>query len=322
MGASSKAVKLRSTNKIRVLVCSADPAESRRMVYFLNSNGFETSAVNNFEDLRDATLAFKPRVVIADLLLKGANAFEYLNFLRSEPRLAKTKVSTLIVSSHDLPHNVDEAFRRGASDYILRPVNYPDLLNRVVLHCREIKELEEPNKNDKEGTHWLLTEVLLTQALSDQPIEVTLHQLMRTASKKVGGIRASVIRTVTMTEASVIASNDDASVNGLKIDLNKYPEVRLVINTGRTIVIDDLANSRTLAAIKKATKTIRFNAMIVLPLFYRGTPFGVISMRFPENKKEIAESDVRFMEVLSKIVSLTLSAQDLKQISKFGLIPA
>ncbi|MEK6555845.1 MAG: GAF domain-containing protein, partial [Bdellovibrionota bacterium] len=109
---------------------------------------------------------------------------------------------------------------------------------------------------------------------------------------------------------------------GLQLDLAKYPEIQVVMNTGKMIAIENLENSRALKKIKTEIKTINFNSMIVCPILYRGKPFGVISVRLKDGQTKIREEDIHFVGVVAKIASLALNAADISKMTKFGLISA
>jgi transcriptional regulator with GAF, ATPase, and Fis domain len=198
---------------------------------------------------------------------------------------------------------------------------FPDLLNRVVMHCREQRELEPLTDADL-SAHWHMTELLLEQALQPAPVDEVMYKLMVMAARKIKGIRCSLVRTLTHSQGLVIASSDDRNVGGLNLDLTKYPEVQLVANTGKMIAIDNLENSRALKKIKSEFKTITFNSLIVCPIFYRHKPFGVLSMRMTPDKRKLTDEEIRFVDVVAKIISLSLSSQNIDQMTRFGLISA
>src|SRR5690606_20778523 len=134
---AAKKLKVRATVKLRMLVAEDDRQQARRLVDFFNQNGFECRAVSSGAEVKPLLINWKPNIVLADLLLPGMNAFEMLRYIKSEPALVKREIALIVMSSHNDPTNVNEAFKRGARDFIVRPYLYQDLLNRVVLQCRD-----------------------------------------------------------------------------------------------------------------------------------------------------------------------------------------
>lgn len=320
MGAEAK-IKTRAQVKVKLLIADDDRPQSRRLVDFFKQNGFDARAVYGGRELKASLINWRPDLVLCDLLLPQMNAFQLLRFVKDEPMVARQNMGVIVTSSHKDPENLDESFKRGARDFIVRPYLYQDLLNRVVLQCRDPREIK-PLTDQDVAAHWHLVDLILAQSLKKQSIEEALYSITQMLAKKLGGVRCSVIRTSTMSEGVVIASSDSADIAGLKLDLIKYPEVQLVVNTKKTVAIDNLSQSRALSGIKKALKDVSFNSMIVCPLYYNGHTFGVISMRMPETKKTLSDDDVRFMDMCSKIISLTLKSRNVEELSKWGLIPA
>ena len=321
MGAVKKKVKTRAQTPVKLLVADDDRAQAKRLVDFFKQNGFDARAVLGGRELKASLVNWKPDLVLCDLLLPQMNAFQLLTHIKNDPMFRRRNIGVLVTSAHKDPENLQEAFKRGARDFIMRPYLYQDLLNRVVLQCRDPREVKPPT-NKEMAAHWNLVDMILAQALKTESIEEVLYNITQMLAKKLGGVRCSIIRTSTVLEGVVVASSDDPNIAGLKLDLVKYPEVQLVVNTKRTVAIDNLSESRALSGIKKHLKDVSFNSMIVCPVYYGDHTFGVISMRMPEGNKTLSDDDVRFMDMCSKIASLALSTRSADELSHWGLIPA
>jgi DNA-binding response OmpR family regulator len=314
-------VKVRSTEKIRVLIADDDGQSSRRMQDLLSQNGFECRTTQNGTEAKKIMVAWRPKLVIADLLLPEANAFELLRFSQNEPSVRTQGIAIIVMSGHNNPENVREAYQRGARDYLTRPIMFQDLLNRVVFHCRDHREIDTKTLPGDPKDSLKIADLFVSQTLQNLKYEELLHSLTQMATLRVKGLRCSVVQHVTHEKGLVLASNDKKDIAGLNLDLKKYPEIQLVVNTGKTVVIDDLGESRALSQIKKEFKNISFNSMVVAPLYYHRKIFGVLSMRMPADRTHVETSDVLFLEFASKVISLYLSTQNPETISKYGLVP-
>jgi len=318
---AAKKLKTRATEKLKILIAEDDRQHSRRLVEFFHQNGFEARSAANGSDLKTIVTGWKPHMILADLLFPGLNALELLRYLKGEPSLIRSNIGVIVVFSHNDPTNVNKAFKLGAKDFIVRPYLYQDLLNRVVLQCRDPRFLKPVDENEG-AAHWNLVDLILVQALAREPVHQILFNITKMIAKKMDGVRCSVIRTTTLAEGRVVASSDDPSVTGLKLELVKYPEVQLVMNTKKTVAIDNLSTSRALKSIKENVRSISFNAMILCPVTYQGSLFGVLSLRLPENKRKLSTEELRFMDMASKIISLAISGRPLNELVMFGPISA
>jgi DNA-binding response OmpR family regulator len=284
-------------------------------------SGFETKAVANGIDAKKLIVNWQPRVLLVDMLLPGGNAFDILAFMQTDKVAETLDTAVIVMSGHNSDQNIKDAYMRGARDYMARPIQFQDLLTRLVFHCREVREIAEVNDDSTEALK--LADIVISQALQKLPFEDMLFQFARMAGLKLQSLRCSVVHYVTQDRGVVIASSDRRDIAGYPLDLRKYPEVQLVVNTGKTIVIDDLDQSRALSRIKTELKDISFNALIVAPIFCRGKPFGVFSVRMPPSTGgKLKDEDVRFIEYLGKVMSLYLATQNMQDLGRYGLISA
>ena len=81
----------------------------------------------------------------------------------------RRNIGVIVTSAHKDPENLQEAFKRGARDFVIRPYLYQDLLNRVVLQCRDPREVKPTNKET--AAHWNLVDMILAQALKPDSLE-------------------------------------------------------------------------------------------------------------------------------------------------------
>ncbi|MCB0407950.1 MAG: GAF domain-containing protein, partial [Bdellovibrionales bacterium] len=136
-----------------------------------------------------------------------------------------------------------------------------------------------------------------------------LFNLTKMVSLKVDGVRCSIIHVLDQQKGIVVVSNDDKAATGIQLDLNKYPEVLNVKNTGHLVAIENLEQSRELKPIRKLLREISFNSMIVCPVRRQGDVFGVLSLRMPPEKETVSDNEIRFVEIVGHVVSLLLDQE-------------
>ncbi len=310
------------TKKIKVLLADDDGQLSRRLADYITDHGFEVRISEKGSDAKLQILDWKPRYVLADMMLPEANAFALLDYVKSEDRLKHQTTHVLVMSGHNNTFNVQQALARGAKDYLVKPFRVEDILQRLVFHTRTFKHLLDLNRNEfastDEGSLMLhLTGLVLRQAIAGDSIPNILYNLTRMVAMKVDGVRCSIIHVASPTSGIVVVSNDDRSATGIELDLFKYPEVTNVTNTGVMIAIENIESSPDLKLIKGMLRDIMFNSMIVCPVTRYQKPFGVLSLRMPVEKTSITDNEMRFVEIVSHVVSLVLSNENSKDIDDF-----
>jgi DNA-binding response OmpR family regulator len=308
--------------KIRVLIADDDGQLSRRLADFIGQHGFDVRISANGNDAKKQIVEWKPRLVLADMMLPESNAIGILDMMNSEPRLRHQLTHVLVMSGHNSPANVKQALSRGAKDYLVKPFRVEDVLRRLVFHCRNYRQLQDLSRSEygavDEGSLLLhLTDLVLRQAITGDSIPNILFNLTKMVAMKVDGVRCSVIHAMDAVTGVVVVSSDNRSASGIQLDLNKYPEVTNVVNTGVMIAIENIDKTPELKLIKGLLREIMFNSMIVCPVSRYQKPFGVLSLRMPPERTSISDNEMRFVEIVSHVVSLVLSNENFKDIDNF-----
>lgn len=310
--------------RIKVLIADDDNQLSRRLADYINDRGFSAKVVSNGKDARAAIVEWRPRFILADLMLPDGNALSLIDFIKAEHSLRHTFMSVIVMSGHNVETNVRQSLNRGAKDYIVKPFRHEDMVKRLVFHSRSYKKLKELSSKDftrvDEASLMLhLTDLVLRQALGSTPLDEILYNLTRMVSMKMDGVRCSIIHCLDQQKGFVVTSNDDKNASGIQLDLYKYPEVLHVLNTQQLVAIENLKESSELRHVAEKVKDISFNSMIVCPVSRGGQAFGVLSLRMPPEKQTVSDNEIRFVEIVSHVVSLVLGNEMHKENEDFWL---
>ncbi len=96
----------------------------------LSREGYNVECVFNGEEALDIFPKFKPNLVLLDLRMPKVDGVEFLKRLKPAENYPKTKI--LVFSNYDDQREIDEAFRYGATRYILKAWSSPTELIKVV----------------------------------------------------------------------------------------------------------------------------------------------------------------------------------------------
>ena len=303
--------KNHNDQEIRVLVADDDGVLADRTVDFLRNNGFNARISRNGSEARSILLTWKPDYVIYDLLLPELNALQFLKYLGPEA-LGDEKIKVIVLSGHANQSNIRECMRLGALDYLVKPFKYIDLLSRLVLHKQTKRTVKEPAPteatSDQTAYYLHLTDLTLREALKNVAIDEVLFNMTRMVSLAAKAVRVSIVKCdYEARVGNVLASSDLRHVRDLNLDLGKYPEILYALKTGKLLAIENLAKDPAMAFVAKQNKSIQFNSMIVSPIFLGGAnPWGVLSARMSDTKIELSDSEIRFVQLVSHVIGLSL----------------
>ena len=113
----------------RILIADDNPSNADLLDAHLDGTGFETKLVHNGADALVAASAWKPDLVLLDVMMPKMSGFEVCRRLRADP--ATAGISVLMVTALDQNNDVETAVDAGTDDFITKPINKTELLLRV-----------------------------------------------------------------------------------------------------------------------------------------------------------------------------------------------
>ncbi len=309
----------------RVLLAEESSFVSDRLKDYLEERGFQVRVAPTGTAALELVRSFKPDFVLYDMMLSDLHAIGFLKTMKLEGLLGDDKVSNgrarvFVMSSHNSQFNVKECLKAGAVDYLVKPVKPEDVLARLILHLQVKRQILESDVGDRSDTgqalyYMHLTELLLREGLKLAPQPEALYNLVGMLSLATDAVRVSVIEAHiaetggSATKGLVRASHDKRDIDGLMIDLEKYPEVIFVLRSEKTLALDNLKGDPTMAAIANLHKSISFNAIVVCPIRLGSEMWGVLSVRLPETKKSLSDFEIRFAQLTAHVIGTVIARQ-------------
>jgi nitrogen regulation protein NR(I) len=174
-----------------ILVVEDDPGVTDALQRVLTEEGYQVAA----EARGDTGLARAAQgtfdVVITDLKLPGINGLEIVRQLH----LAKPRLPIILVTAHGTTETAIEAMKLGAYDYLLKPFDFPEMLDVVGRAAKSSRQMSEP--------------VALGEATAGREAMVGKSAAMQTIYKEIGRVASKpvsvLIRGETGTGKELIA---------------------------------------------------------------------------------------------------------------------
>lgn len=126
-----------------VILLAEDNADDLMLICraFEKSNRFQVQSVRNGAEFiaylegtgpyANRTAYPLPQLAMLDLHLPGRNGIEILQWLRHQPGLRRLPV--IVFSGHTDPNEVIRAAEAGANSFITKPVNFGELVQKLVM---------------------------------------------------------------------------------------------------------------------------------------------------------------------------------------------
>ncbi|MFA4993631.1 MAG: response regulator [Candidatus Omnitrophota bacterium] len=125
--------------KKRVLVVDDETAFLRILKLNLERTGnYEVLTLPGAEDILAQVRAFKPDVILLDIIMSGIKGLDVCEMLNKDPDGARIPI--IILSALDKAADKLQAFKIGAVDYLVKPIGKEELIAKIEKALR-VKDL-------------------------------------------------------------------------------------------------------------------------------------------------------------------------------------
>ncbi|MBI5286676.1 MAG: diguanylate cyclase, partial [Deltaproteobacteria bacterium] len=196
-----------------------------------------------------------------------------------------------------------QALDEGADDFIPKPFDEVELLARVKAQLR-IKSLYDTVERDKRDLTTIL-EITRT-ASSTLDSSKILYYIVKKVAEITDAARCSIILIGEKDAGYVLASNDDPAIKDLKIDLQRYPEIKRVLSTGRPVIVDDMAEDPLLTPVRNLIMPLKGMSILVLPITWGEEILGTLFLRSRRVNRSFTKGEIDLCEVIANSCSRAL----------------
>ena len=118
-----------SNHTTKILIIEDDPTIIKMIGYFLIKENYEVIFASNGEEGLVKAIKEKPDLILLDIMLPVMDGFQLLEILKNDKELAHTPV--IILSSLSQDADILQALKKGASDYLTKPLSPQILLAKI-----------------------------------------------------------------------------------------------------------------------------------------------------------------------------------------------
>ena len=117
------------TKTRKILIADDEPDILELLHYSLIRHGYQVYTATNGDEAIEKAKAFRPDLVILDIMMPGKNGVEVCEILRAQPQFKNTLIMFLTALSDDATQI--QGLTMGADDYISKPVSTNVFLSKV-----------------------------------------------------------------------------------------------------------------------------------------------------------------------------------------------
>ena len=114
----------------RILVIDDSELVNNLLKEELTQAGYEVAQAMDANQGYAAALEFRPDLVLLDVQLPDLQGFDLIRVFKNNAQLRQVPIIMITGTHHQTDHKV-KAFQAGADDYVLKPFEMPELIERV-----------------------------------------------------------------------------------------------------------------------------------------------------------------------------------------------
>jgi signal transduction histidine kinase len=135
-------LKLNDTFNKKILVVEDTLSTQHIISYSLNKHGFDVVCLSNSSEIWNTFNHDKYDLMLIDFDLGITRSYELIQRIKERSKERNQYIPIIVITSITNKYAIIESFRKGADDYISKPITEQELIIRVLTHISHKKHLE------------------------------------------------------------------------------------------------------------------------------------------------------------------------------------
>ena len=233
---------------------------------------YTTLEADNGQTALDMVFSTLPDLVILDIEMPVMNGIEVCRIIKETEQTKRIPV--ILITAHTNRDEIILGMQTGADDYITKPVHPPEVLARVDAHLLYKNYYNELERRDLQ----MLLELYDIVTVLRNPMKI-----LRFVVEKIADVieveRCSIISINDVNGIVVKACNDLQENTEIRLDLNRYPEIRKAIETHQAVIVNDVKNDLLMEPVRQYVEALNLNSLIVVPIIKKEAVIGTLLLR-------------------------------------------
>lgn len=295
-----------------VLIVHDNSASAEQFKVVIEDAGLKAFVENGPEPACQSIRISRPDLILLD----GRMVLENLSLCRKIRLACPEKRLPIILLLPRGPGDISRYLCGSeADDYICQPYSIDEFQARLMLR---LSATERNSPQPMPSVDFAFLGRLSNLAVSELSSTEILQRVVCSISEVIDVLRCSV--TVVRKEKGsgyVLASSDDLGVNGLRIDLERYPEIQETVKTGQPLLIDDVLTHPLMESVRPYLENLGCSSLLVLPMVDRQQTIGVLVLRTARSISGFTEEEISFCQLVVNVATSALRLAEVREAENF-----
>lgn len=286
----------------QLLLADPDPARRAAIERCAAGLGLEVRTVASLEELRAGL--DEPSVGV--VVIGAPEGESRVRAVRATPSGAEVPI--LAVTPDEV--RADSLLEAGADDVIRWPSQEPECAWRIRAQLRIFETITQLAHKERDAKAMLELTQTLSSALDFSDI---LYTVVRRIAEVVNVDRVSIVLAPESESGAVgyvVAASDDQGIQNLRIDLEKYPEIREVLRTRAPLTIRDASTHPVLEGVRGSVPGGGIGALTLLPIVWQEEAMGVLFLRGSQGRSgartTLDPRELEFCQIVANATAVAL----------------
>lgn len=213
-----------------------------------------------------------PDLIIMDVMMPGKSGIEVCKELKQRPETRRIPV--VLFTALSKKEDIVNGLKAGADDYITKPMCLPEVVARVDAHLRTKDYYADLEHEDL----LLLLELSENISAIRNPMTI-LRIIVEKMSAIIDVARCSIVSINSDGALFVKASNDLEENREIRLDLDRYPEIRKSLESKQPVIINNIKEDPLLDPVRPFIEGLDYNSIIVIPVIKKESVIGTFFLR-------------------------------------------
>lgn len=278
----------------RVFIVDDDLMIKVMLEDILHAHGYQTYHASNGREAVRLVKEHTPEIILMDIVMPEMDGIAACKAIRS--MTLPIRPSIIMISSKSDKDAIVEALEKGADDFITKPVDDMELIARIKAQSR-ISSFYHEIYEDKKDLETILD---ITKAISSMlKTEEVLYTIVKRVADITCAVRCSIVLIGKESVGYVLASHESPTIKKIKLDLNKYPEIREVLRSKKAVVVEDIPKHPLMAEVKDLVKDLDKMTVLVLPIVWEEEVIGTLFLRTRRFGRGFAEREINLCQIIA-----------------------
>jgi two-component system cell cycle response regulator len=218
---------------------------------------------------------------------------------RELPKLKAQKLSCSFIAtvSGASQGGIRKALDHGAESYLITPLHEEDLEHKI----RDVIESSQERERMRKETQMLQTVIDISDLVSStlDPKEI-LYLIVSNISEIIPVTRCSIISVDgNQRYAHVISTFEDPRLTNIRLDLNKYPEIREALSSKKPVAIKDATKDPIMKRVSEILFPLGIRSILVIPIVFHAEIIGTLFLRTSRARHAFTKHEINLCQAIA-----------------------